>query len=176
MAITLLFAATGWIVLRNAIQTTSLSLGHEVGASFQAYESLWKAREDLLRKVSLILSTMSDVRAAFGTRDPATIRDTAGELWGRISDENAMFLVTDARGKVIARLGGMPAASLGQDLDVVRAAVRHFPGQASGFLTREGRLYQAVFTPVYVQSAYGNDLLNVLVAGYSVDYPGGADA
>jgi signal transduction histidine kinase len=171
VAITLLFALTGWIVLRNAIQTTSLSLEHEVGASFQAYESLWKAHEDLLRKVSLILSTMSDVRAAFGTRDPATIRDTAGELWARISDENAMFLVTDAGGRVIAPLGGMPAASLGQDLDVVRAAARHFPGQASGFLMREGRLYQAVFTPVYVQSAQGSVLLNVLVAGYSVDYP-----
>jgi signal transduction histidine kinase len=171
VAITLLFALTGWIVLRNAIQTTSLSLEHEVGASFQAYESLWKAHEDLLRKVSLILSTMSDVRAAFGTRDPATIRDTAGELWARISDENAMFLVTDAGGKVIAPLGGMPAASPGQTLDVVRDAARRFPAQASGFLMREGRLYQAVFTPVYVQSAQGNVLLNVLVAGYSVDYP-----
>jgi signal transduction histidine kinase len=171
VAITLLFALTGWIVLRNAIQTTSLSLEHEVGASFQAYESLWKAHEDLLRKVSLILSTMSDVRAAFGTRDPATIRDTAGELWARISDENAMFLVTDAGGKVIAPLGGMPAASPGQALDVVRVAARHFPAQASGFLMREGRLYQAVFTPVYVQSAQGSVLLNVLVAGYSVDYP-----
>jgi len=171
VAITLLFALTGWIVLRNAIQTTSLSLEHEVGASFQAYESLWKAHEDLLRKVSLILSTMSDVRAAFGTRDPATIRDTAGELWASISDENAMFLVTDAGGKVIAPLGGMPAAASGESLDVVRVAARHFPGQASGFLMRESRLYQAVFTPVYVQSAQGNVLLNVLVAGYSVDYP-----
>jgi signal transduction histidine kinase len=171
VAITLLFAMTGWIVLRNAIQTTSLSLEHEVGASFQAYESLWKAHQDLLRKVSLILSTMSDVRAAFGTRDPATIRDTAGELWARISDENAMFLVTDAGGKVIAPLGGMPAASVGQPLDVVRAAAHHFPGQSSGFLMREDRLYQAVFTPVYVQSAQGNVLLNVLVAGYLVDYP-----
>jgi signal transduction histidine kinase len=65
----------------------------------------------------------------------------------------------------------MPAASPGQALDVVRDAARHFPGQASGFLMREGRLYQAVFTPVYVQSAQGNVLLNVLVAGYSVDYP-----
>ena len=32
VAITLLFALTGWIVLRNAIQTTSLSVEHEVGA------------------------------------------------------------------------------------------------------------------------------------------------
>jgi signal transduction histidine kinase len=169
VAITLLFALTGWIVQRNAIQTTFGTLEDEVGASFQAYESLWKARADLLGKVSLTLSLMSDVRGAFSTGDQATIRDTAGELWGRVSEENAMFLVTDARGKVIASLGGMPAASLQQDLDSVRQAARHFPAQASGFLMREARLYQAVFTPVYVQSPQGNVLLNVLVAGYYVD-------
>jgi signal transduction histidine kinase len=169
VAITLLFALTGWIVQRNAIQTTSSTLEDEVGASFQAYESLWKSRADLLRSVSLILSTMSDVRAAFGTRDPATIRDTAGELWTRLSYENAVFLVTDARGKVIASLGRLPDASLRQDLDVVAAAARKFPAQASGFLMRGGLLYQTVFTPVYVQPAQENVLLNVLVAGYNVD-------
>ena len=171
VAITLLFALTGWIVQRNAIETTSRTLEDEVGASFQAYDSLWKAHADLLRSVSLLLSTMSDVREVFRTGDEATIRDTAGELWSMISDENAMFLVTDARGKVIASLGGIPAASLREDLEEVRTAVRQFaPGkQVSGFLNREGRLYQAVFTPVYVQSPQGSVLLNVLVAGYYVD-------
>ncbi len=169
VAVTALFALTGWIVQRNATDTTSRTMEDEVGASFKAYESLWKARADSLRSVSLILSTMSDVRGAFQTRDQATIRDTAGELWSRISDENAMFLVTDARGIVIASLGGMPAAPLRQDLEVVRVAAHQFPAQASGVLMSEGRLYQAVFTPVYVQSPQGSVLLNVLVAGYHVD-------
>ena len=171
VAITVAFMLTGWIVQSFATETTSRTLEDEVGASFQAYDSLWKAHADLLRSVSLILSTMSDVRKVFLTGDEATIRDTAGELWGMISDENAMFLVTDARGKVIASLGGIPAASLREDLVEVRAAARQYsPGkQVSGFLKREGRLYQAVFTPVYVQSPQGSVLLNVLVAGYYVD-------
>jgi len=168
VAITLLFALTGWIVQRNAVETTSRTLEDEVGASFQAYESLWKARANLLASVSKILSTMSDVRAAFGTRDANTIRDTAGELWSNLSDEKALFLVTDAHGKVIASLGGGTDASLPQDAGVMDAACR-FPNQASGFLTRSGHLYQAVFTPVYVQSPRGPVLLNVLVAGYNVD-------
>ena len=58
-----------------------------MASSLQAYESLWKSRGDKLGSVSLILSQMSDVRAAFSTRDQATIRDTAGELWAKISDE-----------------------------------------------------------------------------------------
>jgi signal transduction histidine kinase len=166
VAITLLFALTGWIVQHDAVQTTTASLEAEVGASFQAYESLWKAHADRLGSVSLILSNMSDVRAAFGTGDDNTINDTAGELFGKISDENAIFLVTDARGRVIASLGRpLPDASLRDNLDVVKTAALKFPEQASGFLRRGGRLYQTVFTPVYVEKV----LLNVLVAGYEVD-------
>src|SRR5947209_15746800 len=78
IAITVLFAVTGWIVLSNTVQTTSKSLEDEVQTSFQAYESLWRSRADHLSSIGLILSGMSDVRAAFGTGDVATIQDTAG--------------------------------------------------------------------------------------------------
>jgi len=160
VAITLLFALTGWIVLRNAVQTTTSTMEDEVGASFQAYQSLWEARAGLLASVSLTLSQMSDVRSAFGTKDPATIRDTANELWKKLSIKKAVFLVTDAPGKIIASVGGMPVAE--QD---VRSAAARFPEQVSGFLVRGGHLYQTVFTPVYLE----NVPQNVLVAGYDVD-------
>jgi len=160
VAITLLFALTGWIVLRSAVQTTTSTMEDEVGASFQAYQSLWEARAELLASVSLTLSQMSDVRSAFGTKDPATIRDTANELWKKLAIKNAVFLVTDAPGKVIASVGGMPVA----ERDVRTAAAR-FPDQVSGFLVRGGHLYQTVFTPVYLEDVPQN----VLVAGYDVD-------
>lgn len=169
IAITLLFAITGWIVQDHVIRTTSLSLEQEVRASFRAYESLWRARADLLSSVSLVLSRMSDVRAAFTTGDQATIRDTAGELWSKVSREEAIFLVTDPRGSVIASLGGSPTSALRDDLPVVRRALARFPKQASGFMIERGRLYQIVLTPVYVEAGNGPGLLNVLVAGYSVD-------
>jgi signal transduction histidine kinase len=160
LAVTLLFALTGWIVLRNAVETTTSTMQDEVSASFQAYQSLWEARAELLGSVSLTLSQMSDVRSAFGTRDPATIRDTANELLKKLAIKNAAFLVTDAPGKVIASVGGMPVAE--QD---VRTAAARFPEQVSGFLVRGGRLYQTVFTPVYLEDVPQN----VLVAGYGVD-------
>lgn len=169
IAITMLFAITGWIVQDNAIRTTSLSLEDEVRASFQAYDSLWRSRAEMLASVSLVLSRMSDVRAAFGTGDEATIRDTAKELWDKISRLDAIFLVTDPRGRVIASLGGRLNDALLGDLPVVRAAADHFPRQASGFLMSGGRLYQIAVTPVYVQTGTGMGLLNVLVAGYTVD-------
>ena len=174
VAITVLFAFTGWIVESNALTTTSRSLEDEVQASFQAYRSLLEARQKLLATVSRILSTMSDVRRAFGTGDRATIRDTAGELWSKVSEENALFLVTDPKGRLVASLGGGPEAAQWRDLEVVPQAVAgRFPEQASGFMLKDGHLYQVAVTPVYVQS--GRDprdlaLLNVLVAGFVVDH------
>lgn len=173
-AITLVFGLTGLRVQSEALRTTSQSIDDELRASFEAYKSIWRSRADLLSSVSLILSTMSDVRAAFSTRDQATIRDTAGELWRRISDENALFLVTDPNGTLIASLGGRTGSASGDaplwhDLPAVRAAAARFPEQSTGYLNREGRLYQIAITPVYVQSGGGQALLDVLVAGYAVD-------
>jgi signal transduction histidine kinase len=167
VAITILFLFTGWLVQRHTIQTTSAMLEDEVRASFQAYESLWKARAANLASVSRVLASMSDVRAAFSTGDRATIRDSAGELWARISDADAFVLVTDPSGRIIASPGG--TRQFAGDLPLVEAARTKFPDQASGFVFREGVLYQVTVTPVYVQSASGQALLNVLVAGYAVD-------
>jgi signal transduction histidine kinase len=169
IALTLLFAITGWIVQDAATRAMSASVDDEVQASFHAYDSLWRSRAETLASLSLVLSRMSDVRAAFGTGDAATIRDTAAELWSKVSSHDAIFLVTDPRGRVLASLGGKLDDALKQDLPVVREAAASFPKQASGFMTAGGRLYQIAVTPVYVQSSGGLGLLNVLVAGYSVD-------
>jgi signal transduction histidine kinase len=168
LSLTVLFGVTGWLVQNHAISTTTLSLETEVQSSLSAYESLWRARKDELASVSLILSTMSDVRAAFGTGDQATIRDSAGELWSKISGRVAIFVVTDPRGTVIASLGSGPAL-LKSKLDEVEAVSAAFPMQSSGVFQKDGRLYQIVITPVYVQSPAGPGLINVLVAGFAID-------
>ncbi len=174
IALTLLFAITGWIVQASATRAMAASLADETDASFHAYDSLWRSRAEMLGSVSLVLSRMSDVRAAFSTGDEATIRDTAGELWSKVSSQsassqNAIFLVTDPRGKVIASLGGSLADALKEDLPIVREASAGFPKQASGFMMSGRHLYQVAVTPVYVQAGAGLGLLNVLVAGYAVD-------
>jgi len=173
VAITVLFAITGEIVVREITRTMSDSLQDEVRSSFQSYSSLWKARAEMLSKVSRLIGGMSDFRAVIGTRDQATIRDSAGELWSTISDSNAIFLVTDVTGRIIASLGGK-APLLGANLEMVKAAAARFPDQASGFFLQCGNpceLYQISVTPVYVQSVRRQDLelLGVLVAGFRAD-------
>jgi signal transduction histidine kinase len=169
VAIIAIALLAGWVVQRHVVNTATRLAEKEVRASFDAYESLWRSRESLLASASRILSAMSDVRAAFGTGDAATIRDTAGELWSRISDSTAIFVVTDPTGSVIASLGGAPGVKLPNELPVVRQSAESFPDQASGFLLQDGQSFQVVVTPVYVQSGRGPVLLNVLVAGYVVD-------
>ena len=168
IAVTLLFALTGWLVQDQFARIASLSVEEEVRQSFEAYRSLWKARANQLASVCSVMSRMSDVRAAFGTGDQATIRDTAGEIWSKVSDQDAFFVVTDPRGAVLARLGGSVGLR-GDTIAIVPKGASRFPQQASGFLFESGQLYQIVLTPVYVDSSSGAGLLNVLVAGYVVD-------
>jgi len=70
IAITILFAAMGWILQDQFLRLASFGFQEEVRAGFQAYDSLWKARADQLASVGQVLSRMPDVRAAFGTGDP----------------------------------------------------------------------------------------------------------
>jgi signal transduction histidine kinase len=167
IALTLLFAVVSWIVQDQFVRAASANLDEEVRESFQAYDSLWRARAEQLATVSLVLSRMPDVRAAFSTGDQATIRDTAGEIWEKISRRSALFLVTDARGAVLASLGARTGGEK-RDFPAVRAAADQFPKQAAGFLTHGDRMYQIVITPVYVAAGRGTALLNVLVAGFEI--------
>jgi signal transduction histidine kinase len=168
MAITVLFAAMGWIVQDQFVRIAETTLQDEVRDSFHAYESLWRARAEQLASVSLVLSRMSDVRAAFSTGDQATIRDSAGEVWEKIGHRGALFLVADPRGAVLAAVGGVPGLEIREMPAVVEAAKR-FPLQATGFVVQNGRLFQIVVTPVYVAATQGSALLDVLVAGMVVD-------
>ncbi|HEV2445861.1 MAG TPA: cache domain-containing protein, partial [Candidatus Sulfopaludibacter sp.] len=183
VAATALFAITGEIVLGDVTRTMSGSLQAEVQRSFRAYTSLWESRAKMLSTVSRIISELPPVRLAFDTGDKATIQDTAGELWRKVSDSDAIFLVTNPRGTVLASLGGVPSLGTPQKMDLVQSAAAKFPNyvethadagalQVSGFFFQDGdpcELYQISLTPVYVQSTQGEQLRNVLVAGYRVD-------
>jgi len=165
---TLVFALIGWVVQNHSAATTSLILEDELQSSFRAYESLWKARADMLASVSRVVGGMPEVRSAFGTGDRATIRDVAGELWVRIAQGDAVFLVTDPEGKVIASLSSSVPASLTR-IDAVEAATPKFPEQGTGFTFLGDQLHRVVITPVYVDTARGPGLINVLVTGFPVD-------
>ena len=173
IAITALFAATGWLVQTYASRVSEQSLEEEVRTSLQAYEALWTTRAQTLAAVSSVISSMSDVRAAFGTRDQATIRDTAKEMWSRASSsqlaqEDAIFLVLSPTGAVIASLGGDYPGSWPAGLSF-KGIEKQFPRQVLGFLAQDGSLYYVVLTPVYVQSGSDEELLNILVAGFEVN-------
>src|SRR6202000_2787449 len=91
-AITLLLAIAGWFVQERTQSVLESNLQTELAGNVGAYQSLWQSRAETLRSVSVVLSTMSDVRAAFQTNDRATIRDTAAEIWSRVSPQSrALF-------------------------------------------------------------------------------------
>ncbi|MGA8597757.1 MAG: HAMP domain-containing sensor histidine kinase [Bryobacteraceae bacterium] len=167
IAVTAVFAVTGWMVQRYAASVSQHSLEEEIRTSLQAYESVWSARVRNLTTISRIMSSMSDVRAAFMTHDRATIRDTAEQLWSQVSEEDARFLVLDPTGEIIASLGGSPEFSMSKNL--MQAARLRFPAQVWGYVRRGMRLYFVVLTPVYVQTESEEALLNVLLIASEID-------
>jgi signal transduction histidine kinase len=173
VALTAILMITGLLLQSNVLDMTFRSLEEEANASFQAYESVWKTRAEALGSVAAILSSMPNVRAAFGTHDQATIQDSAGEVWAKVSDdlrETAFFQVTDPNGNTVASLDSEVRAKVPRTWPIVRTVRASFPKQAAGFFVRDGDLYQLVLTPVYVDAAGGPALINVLVAGYSVNH------
>src|SRR5579884_4014782 len=146
LTVTIVLAFTAWLVRDQMVKALTRDLEASLRGGLEAYNATWRSRADNLRAIS-------DVRAAFQTNDRATIRDTAGEIWSRVSQSGAIFVVADPAGRVIASLGGNPIQS--EDLGVVRAASRRFPDQVEGFSVQDGCLYELVITPVYVQTNNG---------------------
>src|SRR6202042_1733265 len=127
------FAITGYIELSAINRTMYTSLEQEVRNSFHAYTSLWNYRRDMLSNTSLMLSDLPQVRSAFSTGDRATISDTAGDLWRKVSDANAIFLVFSEFGQYVASLGGEQAPALARNSDIFKAAAAKFPNQSKGY-------------------------------------------
>jgi len=168
ITVTILFAAAGWGLQQYAISVADENVRSEIHASIQAYEAVWKSRTQLLSATSALMGGMSDVRAAFLTRDSNTIRDSAQELWSRVSDSSAVFLVLDAEGHLISSLGKdsgeFPVSAI-----PLRQAAWRFPRQLAGYLRNGETLFYVVLTPVYVQTSTDPVLLNVLCAGFRID-------
>lgn len=169
VTIVALFSGTAYLISSFAIQNSERSIADEVQASLREFELLWRTRAASLARESRLLSTMSDVRGAFSTRDPATIRDAASELWSPASNSNSFLRVFDPEGQEIGSLGtGTYAPGIGR---LIRSARGRFPGQQSGFIAEASRLHYVILTPVYVSAGSDSELLNVLVTGFAIDDP-----
>jgi len=168
ITITLLFVLAGWLLQKYALSVADQSVRAEIRASIQTYEALWKARTQVLSATTALMGAMSDVRAAFMTRDERTIRDSAQELWSRISDQSAAFVVLDPEGQVITSLGARSGGFSLPQISLTQVRAR-FPRQLAGYLRQDNKLFYIVLTPVYVQASQKAMLLNVLCAGFRID-------
>ncbi|MBV9612547.1 MAG: HAMP domain-containing protein, partial [Acidobacteriaceae bacterium] len=168
ITLTILFAVAGWGLQQYALSAADESVRAEIRASIQAYEAVWRSRTQVLSAVTALMGAMSDVRAAFMTKDRETIRDSAQELWSRVSDESAVFLVLDPEGHLIASLGKNSSDLAASEIPLPQVRSR-FPHQLAGYLQAGAKLFYIVLTPVYVQTSAEPLLLNVLCAGFRID-------
>ncbi|MBV9303445.1 MAG: HAMP domain-containing protein [Acidobacteriaceae bacterium] len=168
ITITILFAVAGWGLQRYALSVADQSIRQEIRGSIQAYDAVWKARTQMLSATSALMSSMSDVRKVLMTRDQTTIHDFAQDLWSRVSNESAVFLVLRGDGSLICALGKNGEQLSPAEIPLQQISSR-FPRQQAGYLREGSRLFYIVLTPVYVQTTGQPLLLNVLCAGFRID-------
>jgi signal transduction histidine kinase len=175
VAVTAFFAAAGWFFLYQASSALHTGIEQEVRASLATVDASLESRTEHLATASALLASMSDIRAAFGSQDTATIRDTAGEFWARAQAghshvESAVFTVAAPEGLVLASVAGQPPSGLqiGSMLpaSVLDSARRAFPRQSGAFAEWDGTVWQIQVTPVYVDSGNRAALLDILVAAH----------
>jgi signal transduction histidine kinase len=173
VALTALFGLTGLVLQRQSLRSTVETLRGEIRDSFQAYESLWKARSETLGAISSVMSTHTAVRDVFRTGHAPTIKETAGEMWSAVSDqlrESAFFAVSEPDGTTVTVLESSSVGRLPNRWPITQTVLRAAPKQASGFFVLNDELYQLVLTPVYLDSTRGQELSKVLVAGFVVNH------
>ena len=137
LAITILFGAAGWLISQQLVSQSLAQITAEVANSLQAYRTLWREQAQTLQALSAQIARAPQVRAAFSTGDAATIADTSGELLRTLESrlgDRGLVVVTDPRGRVIARLaaGGLSPPAIEQ-LGFVDQVRGRFPSQRSGF-------------------------------------------
>ena len=175
VAVTALFAVAGWFFLYQASAALHSGIEQEVRASLATADASLESRTEHLATASVLLASMSDIRAAFGSRDSATIRDTAAEFWARAEavhnhPDVAVFAVAGPDGVVMASVSEHtpPELETGHRLPdgLLEPARRAFPRQSRAFARWDGTVWQVLATPVYVDSSARPALLNILVAAH----------
>jgi signal transduction histidine kinase len=175
VSVTIFFAAAGWFFLYQASAALHSGVEQEVRAGLATVDASFESRTERLATASALLASMSDVRAALGTRDTATIRDAAAEFWARAQAGNgqvapAAFAVADPRGLVLASVAGQAPSAMesGQQLpkSVLDPARLSFPQQSRAFAQWDGTIWQILATPVYVDSGNRSALLSILLAAH----------
>jgi signal transduction histidine kinase len=175
VSVTLFFAAAGWFFLYQASAALHSGVEQEVRAGLATVDASFESRTERLATASALLASMSDIRAALGTRDTATIRDATAEFWARAQAGSgqiapAAFAVADPRGLVLASVAGQAPSALesGQQLpgSVLDPARLSFPQQSRAFAKWDGTIWQILATPVYVDSGNRPALLSILLAAH----------
>jgi signal transduction histidine kinase len=159
-------ALSGILAQRQLLREQTRGLERETELSLATCQAIWRERSERVARDSLLLSAMSDVRAAFGTADPLTIRDAAGEFWQRVAPPGSVLFVLNPEGQVVAHAGILsPSQKIPSErlLQSIRQT-----GQTEILAWIGDRLFYLVATPVTVEGATGSVLLSTLLAGYPI--------
>jgi signal transduction histidine kinase len=170
VALTVLFAAIGYIVQRGVQETATRSLQEEVQASLKAYEALWESKVQLFESLAAFMSGMPEaLQALEGQHRDGT--QVLLESWVRATREmrGAGFVMLISRKGYV--LSGLPAAGAAPlDTAPILKRIAEAPHERrTGFYVQNSILHHIVVTPFHSGAPGVGEPAGTAIAGFSVN-------
>jgi signal transduction histidine kinase len=157
--------ASSLLIVRSRLQHhVQEALAADLQHSVETFQDIEAHRRSALDQESLLLASLSSLKALMTTSDPRTITDDAVDVWK--TSGNDLFALADANSRVVsANAEDVDNTNrLKHDLQAV------IDDPSSHYLLSGGRLYEYSVRPLYFGSAATGTLLGYVVSGYAVDH------
>ena len=156
-----------YFVSQNNARYTEQTINSYLDLGARAFDATQAEQSQTLRAILSSLTLDFGFRAAFGTRDPATVFDAALNVLERSLGSVDMLLIADLQGRVIIDTNLLGMESLeGKWLDLLDSADRSDDGLAETVLLINDEPFEVMAVPLYLprQVAW-------ILGGYRIDQP-----
>src|ERR1700745_2242629 len=160
-----LTAGTLFVARQTAEQQVRLQIFQDLRNSVYTYHNVQKQREKSLIHSAELVADLPIVKALMTTNHPATIQDSAQNLWGLAGSD--LFILAERRGTIVAQY------EKAQDFhrEIAQELLTKSLEQASAAHWWFGNkhLFQVSLEPILVGPHSDNRVLGYLVVGLEID-------
>jgi signal transduction histidine kinase len=170
VALTAVFALTGYFLQMSMQETAANSVRQEVQASSKAYEALWQARTEMLESLAALLSATAATGKTLESRDPEAGK-TLLVLWDRATADlegRSFLILTNPFGRPV--ISSFPDSAPVDPAALLSKMGDRFPEPAAGYFVQNSVLHQVVIRPLPGASADPRAPSGILLAGFAVNH------
>ena len=160
------------LIVRGVVQArVSANLRADLRTSVGTFQAFQKQRDDISMRSAELLASLPTVKAVMTTGDPATIQDTAADVYRRSGAD--LLVMADRAGKIEGLLNLDSALTPEVTQGLMRSSL--IRGESEAWWSGGGHLYQVWIHKIYFGQDTDNTSIGFLVLGNRIDYKAAQD-